>query len=367
MRTLVVSDLHLGARTNIDLLRRAALREPLLRAVEGADRVVLLGDTLELRHGPAREALEAAGPLLEELGEALGDGQLLLLPGNHDHQLLSQWLEARGRQAPGPPLGLEQRIAPADASALARIVASRLGRPTVELAYPGVWLRDDVWATHGHYLDRHTTVPAYERIGAALVERFVRPLPDPLADPDDYEAILAPIYALLFGAAQSLPPESGAAHSGASVRMWENLSGGRRRLRSRALAAAVPLVVGALNRAGLGPLRPELSGVALRRAALVAMGEVIARLGVQAQCVLFGHTHRAGPFGGEEAGDWSTPSGTRLMNTGSWVYERPFVTDTPNESPYWPGACVVLEDAGPPGLERLLGYRTEADFMPARA
>ena len=30
MRTLVVSDLHLGARTDIDLLRRPALREPLL-------------------------------------------------------------------------------------------------------------------------------------------------------------------------------------------------------------------------------------------------------------------------------------------------------------------------------------------------
>lgn len=367
MRTLVVSDLHLGARTEIDVLRRPEPREPLLWAVEGADRVVLLGDTLELRHGPAREALDAAGPFLEALGEALGDGELVLLPGNHDHQLLSAWLEARGREAPGPPLGLEQRVAPGDASPLARIVAERIGRPAVEVAYPGMWLRDDVWATHGHYLDRHTTVPAYERIGAALVERFVRPLPDALADPDDYEAILAPIYALLFGAAQSLPPEAGAAHSGASVRVWENLSGGRRRLRHRALAAAVPLLVGALNRAGLGPLRPELSGVALRRASLVAMGEVVGRLGVEAEFVLFGHTHRAGPFPGDEERDWSSPSGARLVNTGNWAYERAFVTDTPNESPYWPGTCVVLEDSGPPELQRLLGYRTDADLMPAPA
>ena len=44
MTTLVVSDLHLGARTRIDLLRRAELREPLLRAVEQADEVVLLGE-----------------------------------------------------------------------------------------------------------------------------------------------------------------------------------------------------------------------------------------------------------------------------------------------------------------------------------
>ena len=27
----------------------------------------------------------------------------------------------------------------------------------VRAAYPGVWLRDDVYATHGHYGDRHTT------------------------------------------------------------------------------------------------------------------------------------------------------------------------------------------------------------------
>ncbi|HEX2105649.1 MAG TPA: hypothetical protein VHF51_18495, partial [Solirubrobacteraceae bacterium] len=65
MRTLVVSDLHLGARTGVDLLRRPAARAALLERVDGADRLVLLGDTLELRHGPVREALAAARPVLE--------------------------------------------------------------------------------------------------------------------------------------------------------------------------------------------------------------------------------------------------------------------------------------------------------------
>ena len=32
-----------------------------------------------------------------------------------------------------------------------------VGTP-VQLAYPGVWLRDDVYATHGHYLDCHSEV-----------------------------------------------------------------------------------------------------------------------------------------------------------------------------------------------------------------
>ena len=34
---------------------------------------------------------------------------------------------------------------------------------SAELAYPGVWLRPDVYATHGHYVDLHITVPSFER------------------------------------------------------------------------------------------------------------------------------------------------------------------------------------------------------------
>ena len=33
----------------------------------------------------------------------------------------------------------------------------------VRFAYPGLWLREDVYATHGHYLDCHLTVPTVER------------------------------------------------------------------------------------------------------------------------------------------------------------------------------------------------------------
>jgi len=56
--TLVVSDLHLGSRARVDLLRGSMLREPLTAALrDGIERLVLLGDALELRQGPLREAL----------------------------------------------------------------------------------------------------------------------------------------------------------------------------------------------------------------------------------------------------------------------------------------------------------------------
>src|SRR4051812_39203578 len=109
VRTLVVSDLHLGARTGVDVLRRPVVRGALLERLDGVDRLVLLGDTLELRHGPVREAHAAARPVLAEIGAAMAGGEVLLVAGNHHHRLLAPWLEARGDWGRPPPLGLPER------------------------------------------------------------------------------------------------------------------------------------------------------------------------------------------------------------------------------------------------------------------
>src|SRR6202012_1737909 len=99
-------------------------------------------------------------------------------------------------------------------------------------------------------------------------------------------------------------------------RGWQALSGPRRGrgIRGRAIAAADPLMIAALNRAGLGPLRAEGSGPALRRSGLRGMSEVCARLGVGAPYVIFGHTHRAGPLPGDDSAEWVTAHGRRLLN-----------------------------------------------------
>src|SRR5258708_19876687 len=77
MRTLIISDLQLGSVTRSDLLRRSELRATLLEALDGIDRLVLLGDVLELRHGPLREAMEAARPFFEDLGRAFPRAPLI--------------------------------------------------------------------------------------------------------------------------------------------------------------------------------------------------------------------------------------------------------------------------------------------------
>ena len=125
-------------------------------------------DTLELRHGPTRDALAAAEPVMRAIGDAMGPApQIVLVPGNHDHALAAGWLDWRGRRQQPDPIGLEERIAAERGSWIAKRLAGWLGPTPVEIAYPGLWLRDDVYACHGHYLDAHV---AYRRACLNAIE-----------------------------------------------------------------------------------------------------------------------------------------------------------------------------------------------------
>jgi predicted phosphodiesterase len=390
VRTLIVSDLHLGSLSRADLLRRPELRAPLLAAAGDVDRVVLLGDVLELRHGPLREAMAAARPFFEDLGEALAGRELVIVAGNHDHGLVEPWLARRGEESEPAPLQLEQLLEPEQVSRPYERIAGWASRARVRVAYPGLWLRSDVYATHGHYLDSHLTVPTLERLSLAAMSRLLRKRDHSPSSVSEYEALGAPVFAWRDAVARDA--HTGAALSGiASVGAWRALNGGRagdadgqvqassragagargasalRRLRRRAFVAAFPVAVAALNRAGLGPFSADVSGVELRRAGLRAMDEVAVRLGLGDAYVIFGHTHRAGPLPGDDEREWRGRRGARLLNSGSWTYASIFVGHTPGESPYWPGAGVLVEESGPPVIVRMLQDRARADIRPIRA
>jgi len=354
--TVVISDLHLGARSGVDVLRTERARAALLTAVDGADELIVAGDLLELRDGPVDEALGAARPLLEQLGEAMGGRRVVLVPGNHDHHLLSAWRAERPRE-----LGAEQLIEPERASPHAGRIAGWLEPAQCVVSYPGLWVDDDVYVTHGHYLDRHITVPALEPLALRVAERLLRRRGDQLAGVDGYEAVVAPVYAAAFELAQSAPEPAGEGGSGPatlSARAYRALArdgAGSRPLRHRlAGRVGLPALVAALNAAGLGPLRAELSGPRMRRSALEAMGEVVDRLGVPARQVVFGHTHRAGPLADDDRGEWVAPNGARLHNCGSWVRERFLGGQVPQRSPYRAGVAVRLEPGREPRLCHLL-------------
>jgi UDP-2,3-diacylglucosamine pyrophosphatase LpxH len=341
--TAIVSDFHLGLASGNDLLRHAPVFAALAGALADVDEVVLLGDLVELRERPVGAVLADVRPVLARLGEACDGKRITIVPGNHDHYLARTLLDAAGELSletvgespPDGPLGA---------------VASALGRERVRIAYPGLWVRPDVFATHGHYLDVHNTVPSFERLAIGAVQRVAgRVPPSGPISVADYEAAVTPVYALTYAMAQVARNGRSPGGSAASVRLWRRVNGsGGGRVPALLLGrVALPAFVAGLNRAGLGPLKPDLSAVELREAALRGMLTVVERLGVDAPHVIFGHTHRSGPHAGDSG--WGP-----LMNTGSWIHEGAFLGSSPKSSPYWPGHMALVPDEGPPQLVSLL-------------
>ena len=221
-------------------------------AVAQAQRLVLLGDIIELRQGPIQDALAAASRVLPQLVGGLGEGrEVILMVGNHDHQLRSTRRRSARSSGCSPRTGARVRF-----------------------EYPGVWLRDDVYAQHGHYLDRHTTTPAFERVAAGAMARFLKLPLSAMSETNDYERLLAPIYAWMYAISQTSAREIDAADGGGSARalklIRESRGAGPRCPGRTAVAARCAEL------ARLGPFSPDLSPPALRRSSLVAYGEVLA-------------------------------------------------------------------------------------------
>ena len=358
MRTAIVSDLHLGAATGEDIARDPAIRRILLEEIARADRLVLLGDVLELRDLPLARVLAAVRPFFEELGETMAGRRIVLVPGNHDHRNAEPLLEDVALSGTG--LGLEHRALPT--ASPATHLAEWLGDAELGIAYPGLWLRDDVYATHGHYMDCHMSLPRLECVAAAAIMRRGGRPPE-AATPADYERVLRPIYGFFFGLA-----EAGLAERAfrPSERAWKAVSGDGRSgsaggaVTKAAVAAGVPAGVWLLNRLVHADFGADVSATSITHSGIVAATEMTRRLQVQAAHVITGHTHRAGPGGGEA--EWLLPGGGKLHNTGSWVYADAIHRPGVPPGPYWPGTVTWLDDDGPPRRVQLLLERPQDDL-----
>ncbi len=368
MRTAVVSDLHLGILAGHDVAREGAPLARLVDAVSGADRLVLLGDVVEMRERPLAEALEVARPVFEQLGRALAGRPVVLVPGNHDHALAEPWLTRLRLDGEELPPEAEWPVSAGDGAA--GHIAAFMPDVELTLAYPGLRLRPDVYATHGHYLDLHLTVPRLESIAASGMGRLTG-FRQAAGSAADYETILGPLYTFYFGLAQGDSASALARGGSLSRSVWRAAN---RDDRSRSSATAqpaagarasaavtrfllgrvtIPGAVAALNIIGLGPFRATLTGEELRRSGLLAMGRVAEALAPGVEHVIFGHTHRPGPLARDDVAEWTSLSGTRLWNSGSWLHEGAFVR-TGRDSPYWPGTVLTLVDEDPPRIENVL-------------
>jgi calcineurin-like phosphoesterase family protein len=332
MSTLVLSDLHLGSRLGHDVLARPEPLHRLLGAFESIERLVLLGDIVELLDKRAERAMDVAEPILRLIGRTLGPGRdVIFVPGNHDRALVAGWI---GRVGAG--LALDSRV-PLDATPELARIACWLAPARVRVHYPGVWLAPGVWATHGHYLDRHLLPESAFGVTRGLLGR----VPRPGAVPIDYELAGGPSLTRLEAIVMKTLPRPLAA-------LAEDIAELMR-------ASTMPLAPRRLLSPGMSGITARVLGVQVRRASLPALSHVVGRLGVDADWVVFGHVHRLGPLPGDLETGWQGPQGRpRLMNTGSWVYEPLLVHNATAPHPYWPGGAVILEDNRAPRAVGLL-------------
>jgi Calcineurin-like phosphoesterase len=339
MSTLVLSDLHLGARLRHDVLTQPDPLRRLLEALDGVQRLVLLGDVVEMLEKRAESAMDVAEPILRLIGKTLGAGQeVIFVPGNHDRALVADWIRRVGAD-----LTPDSRV-PLDATPELARLTSWLAPARVRVHYPGVWLAPGVWATHGHYLDRHLLPEAAFGVTRGLLGR----VPRPGAIPIDYELAGGPSLTRLEALMIKVLPRP-------LAELAEDLA-------ELIRASTMPLAPHRLLRPGMARLSASVLGAQMRLASLPALSHVVGRLGVDAECVLFGHVHRLGPLPGDSESRWRGPRGRpRLLNTGSWVYEPLLVHNATAPHPYWPGGVVILEDGRTPRAVGLL------DGVPASA
>lgn len=346
MRTLIISDLHLGLRGGVDVLRRPEPQARLLRAIDGVDRLVLLGDAFELVSRTARPA-RVAEQTLRAIGHTLGpDRTVVVVPGNHDARLVRSWALARG-----DALGIADNVELTATPELS-MLASWLAPAQVRCSYPGFWVDDRIWATHGHYLDRHLIPETAFGLRRSAIPRWLgrhAPADDPHADAIEYE------WARRRHAARRRRATSRQSYAA--------------RLRDRPLATLLESTAALTRiramphlmlRANLAPLTARLVDAQMRGSAMPAMAEVAQRLGVEADWIVFGHVHRLGPR--DEPAWQPVPNGPRLLNTGAWVYEPMLLDRVMPPHPYWPGGAVLIEPGAEPRAVALLDDLTRAQL-----
>jgi hypothetical protein len=341
-RTLVISDFHLASRRRVCVLTSAAPLNTLLAALDGCERLVLLGDTIDLVERSEADALAVAEPIFRAIGARIGSGvEVILVPGNHDRALIRTWLREHAAE-----LTVDSSV-PIDATPVLARVAGWLAPAQVTIRYPGVWLSDRIWATHGHYLDRHLFP-----IGAFGITRGLGSSGSSAAwTPLDYERALRPERRLLD---KHLPGPLAELFEDLAelARAWTMPRRERRRHSSRPLRAR--LLRGLLS-PRFAPLTAALLGGQMQRFSIPALVNVVENLGIDADWVLFGHVHRVGPLAGDDPAQWAGPGGRpRVANTGSWQYEPLLAHHAMPPHPYWPGGAIILEDGAEPRVVGLL-------------
>lgn len=354
MRTVVLSDLHFGDPFGCDLLRYDWAREALWPLLDGADQLVLNGDTWEFAFQDMRLAIAASRPFFCELSQRCPGLTVVILPGNHDHHLVVQAAdERREREALQLPDRDAFLVAPAE-----RILKRLCPGVRVRSAYP-MWVQDGVCYHHGHYLSSHLEGlgwSSFDRLQWMIWRQKRRHVGLTGAD---YEALMSPLHELCYQVAQ-LPD---------GVRAQKDIE---RFLGRLAAVAGVPgqlghqvagLVGHVRSVAGRGPVStdpPQTDSEITTGHYLHAMAAVARnlRMSEHADQLIFGHTHT--PMA--DAVLTSDPH-WRFHNSGSFFYDFREATKPDYWTRCWPGSALEVIN-GSVSLHRLLSERDLRRFEP---
>ena len=339
MRTLVVSDLHLGAWTGDPLLSRPFARERLAPHLDDVDELVLNGDVFDFLFSTVEKAFEAADPFFDLLAERMSGRRVVFLAGNHDHHIVVRDLRT----------AVECRVAnghwgdTGHRNFFQRYMDRKMPDVETSCAYP-YHLAGDVLISHGHYLDAHVGGSVANRMMARATWSIAGGRPMDQLQVADYESVIVPLTELLFTVAQ-LPRGTAAQMS-----FQEDLERIGKVLGLVARAKhAMRHAVGRNGTATAVPGSPARasSPTAEVPAQLAAYAKVVRNLGWDRVATkhVFSHTHQ--PLAGVT--DPACP-GVRFWNTGSWIYE-PSLGNREDYVRYleraWPGTAVLIDTDEP--------------------
>ena len=209
------------------------------------------------------------------------------------------------------------------------------------------------------------SIPTIECLGAELTMRIVGAIPDP-AEVDDYGERSVRYYG--FRGDFAVPgPERSWRRVRPTASAFRRLSSPRSKAGSRLLGSvAFPLAARGLGRALRRQFDTDISPQNISRAGLAAIREAVRRLGIDAEHVIYGHTHRPGPLERDDSSAWQLGNGTKLHATGCWNWSPGLCGPTAEQSLYWPGTVTWVEESGPPTRTELLATARAARFTRSR-